>query len=65
MPAHTCTHTPLQMYHNKNFPVTSLGFTSIIDLLSSLTVCDLVRPSGTGDWIAFAKGKGNAAKGDN
>ena len=36
--------------------MSSLGFTSVVHLLSHLPVCEIERPSGTGDWLVFTKG---------
>ena len=48
--------SPLQEYFAKDLPVSSLGFTSVVHLLSHLPVCEIERPSGTGDWLVFTKG---------
>lgn len=46
----------LQEYFEEDLPVSSLGFTSVVHLLSHLPVCEIERPSGTGDWLVFTKG---------
>ena len=48
--------SPLQEYFEEDLPVSSLGFTSVVHLLSHLPVCEIERPSGTGDWLVFTKG---------
>ena len=35
----------------------TLGFVSVLHLLTSTPVCELERPDGKGDWMAYRKGR--------
>ena len=47
----------LQAKFKEELPMSSLGFTSVVHLLSYVPVCDIHRPSGTGDWLVYLKGQ--------
>ena len=50
-----------QRYHGEELSLDQLGYTSVVQLLSSMpSICDLERPHSTGDWIAYGhKRKGS------
>ena len=34
----------------------SLGYTSVVHMLSSLSVCEMERQVDMGDWVVYSKG---------
>ena len=45
-----------QKYFDEDLPVSTLGFSSVLHLLTSTPVCEVERPTGLGDWLVFRRG---------
>ena len=45
-----------QVLFEEELPVTSLGYTSVVHFLSTLSVCEMERQVDMGDWVVYPKG---------
>ncbi len=46
----------LQTHHHSSLQVSSYGYSSVAQLVSAVSVCQVERPTGLGDWLVFLRG---------